>query len=763
MKFSIIMPCYNGLNFTAQALDSIQNCCKDFELIVINDASVDGTLEYLTEYAKQNLNTHLINFETNKGVPSGLNAGMKIATGEYIVWVNNDILLSDGCLERMVRTLQEAELTSELSRIGAVAPMMNFVAGSQAITDKSYVVEQLQEYASELAQTVDRIWEHTGWLCGSCLLLVRELVEEVGSVDERFSPGGYEDTDYLLRAQLLGWKLIIDRTTFVHHYGSKTFGMPEFDDVKWGIKNFDVFIDKYADPEPKKLFAVYRVRDCAEDLRKSLKKTAEVVDGILVWCDNCSDDTAIIASECDKVVRIIQSDLPFNERRDRNAVIQLAKEYNPDWIIVIDGDEVLDENFTKEKAQQLMHPPNPMTLAYGFTFRNFWLGDTHFRTDGIMGNMRGPRMFRSLPEQHIVGGTSIGLHCSSTPPIPVNNLVWTTLCYKHFGFKTEEANQAKFEYYQGLDEEKDVGLIGQEDYSHIISTEFATNKYQSDNTLSFYCLAKDKPEQLMQLLTTIWGSVDEIIVVNTSGVPEITSAADKFQAITVQYDGKLDFAKIRNIGRKKCSSKWIFTLDPDEGLDIELIINLRTMLDANCDGWLFDVNNYQKDGTYTHSETIRLFRNIPEFEYQGLVHENFDVNVEKHKLRIYKPSNPIHHYGYLDDSENIATKLERYKRLNLEQLKNHPSDPKAHFNIALHYVNEGDIDKAGYHLKEAANIDEKYPHPRIQLAMLHLMGAQEQLEEVMELLPPTHRIHSTFYQMLQWLNQQIGENPLIIE
>lgn len=774
MKFSIIMPCYNGLNFTMQALESIQRCFTDStgqhnsrthlaEIIVINDASIDGTLEYLTEYVKQNSNTRLIHFEKNQGVPAGLNAGMKVATGEYIVWVNNDILLSVGCLDRMVKTLSEAELNSELTRIGAVAPMMNFVAGSQAITDSSYTVENLDKYAKDFAQDVVIPWEYTGWLCGSCLLLVRKLVDEVGSVDERFSPGGYEDTDYLLRAQLLGWKLIIDKSAFVHHYGSKTFGLQEFDDVKWGIKNFDIFIDKYADPEPKKLFAVYRVKNCADDLRKSLISTSKFADGIIVWCDNCTDDTPAVAGECEKVVRIIQSDLPFNEKRDRNAVISIAKEYNPDWIIVIDCDEELDENFTREKAQELMHPPNPMTLAYGFTFRNFWLGDTHFRTDGIIGNMRGPRMFRNLPEQYIVGGTSIGLHCTSIPAIPPQNIAWTSLCYKHHGFKTEEANQQKFEFYQNLDTEKRTDLIGQEDYSHIIANEVAITKYRSDNTISFYCLAKDNPAQLMQLLTTVWASVDEIIVINTSGDESITSAAEKFHAKTVQYNGKLDFAKMRNIGKKNCSEKWILTLDPDEAVDHEFITGLRTMIDSDCDGWLFDVNNYQKDGTYTHSETIRLFRNIPEFKYQGLVHENFDIRVEKHRLKIYKPPHIIHHYGYLEDSKDIAEKLERYKKLNLAQLEKYPNDPKAHFNIALHYINENQIDKAGYHLRKAADIDEKYPHPRIQLAMLHLMGAQEQLVEVVELLPTTHRIHGTFTQMLAWLNQQIGENPLIIE
>jgi len=763
MKYSIVMLAYNHLNYTIQAIESIRRNCTDYELIIIDNASTDGTKGFLDELSRQNENVLVIHNSENKGVPAGLNEGMKHCNGEYIVWLNNDVIITPNALEQMVQKMEFVEKTTELRQVGMVGPMMNFVADRQLLEGASYNIENLDDFATKHHDANPDDWEYTGWLCGSCLLFRKDIFQQIGNVDERFSPGGYEDNDYCLRAILQGWKLVIDRSTFVHHYGSKTFGTTEFLNSKWGLKHFDTFIEKWQDPEPKKLFACYRVKNCAEDLRRSLAKTAEVVDGIVVWDDNSTDNTSEVAASFEKVVKIIQSDLPFNEKRDRNAVIGMAKEFEPDWIIVIDGDEVLEEQWTYETSQKLMHPPDPQILAYSFPFRNFWLGNDYFRIDGTMGRMNGVRMFRCLPEQNIVGGTTIGLHCTSTPPFPQKNVAFSTLCFKHFGWKSEEECQRKFEFYQSMDTEKSVDLIGQEDYSHLIAKEVVLNKWQPHNDLSFYCLANDHPDELAQILTKTWASASEQVVINTSRNKEIDRVAKLFDAKIVPYNGTLHFSRMRNFAKKQCSKKWVLTLDLDEDMDKTFFLELRNMIDTHCDGWLFDVNNFHKDGTYTHTEAVRLFKNINEFEYKGYVHENFDECVEKHQLKIYKPNHIIYHYGYLKPTEEILKKLPVYKSLNLRQLKENPNDPKAHFNIALHYIHEEDYNKAGFHLTKAAELDERYPHPRIQLAMLHLQGASEQLDEALSVMPPIHRLFDQLAEIKQWIDQMLGSRKLRIE
>lgn len=756
------MPCYNGLNYTVQAVESIQRYVTNYELIIIDNGSTDGTKGYVQELENTHPNITVCELAENKGVPIALNIGLRKATGNYIVWVNNDIILTPKALDNMVDKMEKVGTDTYLTKVGMVGPMMNFVAGAQLQPNCNYLPDQLDTFAEELHSEQSGNYTHSGWLCGSCVVMKKELVAEVGELDERFSPGGYEDTDYCLRAQLLGWKLIIDTSTFIHHYGSKTFTLPELQSTKWGTRLFDTFIKKWKDDSPKTLYAIYRVKDCAEDLRRSLAATEKFVDGIVVWCDNCTDNTAAVAAECSKVVRIMESDLDFNERRDRQAVMEVTKDYNPDWIIVIDGDEETEEDFTREQVEKLMHPPNPMILGYGFHFRNFWQSETVFRSDGIIGNMKGPRMFRNLPEQYLTGGTSIGLHCSTIPPIPPENLAWTSLVFKHYGFKSSEACQAKYDFYQNLDEEKDTDLIGQEDYSHLKSKEVSVIEWQEHNRVSFYCLTNENKEKLLQLLDTVWSVTDEIVVINHGGNEEIKEAAELMGAVNIDYQGGLDFSKIRNFAKKQCTKKWIFTLDNDEHVELGLLSELRTLIDADCDGWLFDVHNYHKDNTMTYTQAVRLFRNIPELKYEGLVHENFDKAVERNQLRVFQPPFPIHHYGYLKDNKVVKAKLLKYRKLNLSQLKRHPKDPKAHFNLALHYINEELYDLASQHLIKAAELDEKYYHPRLQMAMLHLQGAQEQFRDVLELIPPIHKMYPKVQQMLLFIDENIGREPLQI-
>lgn len=762
MQYSIIMPCYNGLAYTIQAVESIQRNVTDYELIMINNGSTDGTLGYIRELEAKHENITLVNFTDNQGVPKALNAGLKLTSGDFIVWVNNDIIITPNALDNMVEKMETVEAKTELNKVGMVGPMMNFVAGAQLQPDCNYLPEKVDDFAEQIHTEHSEDFLHSGWICGSCVVIKKELVKDVGELDERFSPGGYEDTDYCLRAQLLGWKFIIDAGTFIHHHGSKTFTLPELQSTKWGTRLFDTFIEKWKDDTPKTLYAVYRVKNCAEDLKRSLAATAQFVDGIVIWCDNCTDNTAQIASECAKVVRIIQSDLPFNERRDRQAAIDITKDYNPDWIIVLDCDEVPEIKFNRAAAERLMHPPNPMILGYAFHFRNFWQSETVFRSDGIIGNMKGPRMFRNLPEQYISGGTSIGLHCSSTPVIAPQNLAWTSIALKHYGFKSVEDCNTKYNFYQELDNEKDEELIGQEDYSHLISKEVSVIQWQENNGISFYCLTNEGTDKLLQTLDTVWSAVDEIIVINHGGNDEIKRTAELMGAKVVDYHKQLDFSKMRNFAKKQCTKSWILTLDLDEHIEVGLVSELRTLIDADCDGWLFDVHNYHKDNSITYTQTVRLFRNIPELKYEGLVHENFDKAVEQNQLRIFQPPFPIHHYGYLKESETIRTKLLKYRKLNLDQLKRHPDDPKAHFNLALHYINEELYDLASQHLSKAAKLDEKYYHPRLQLAMLHLQGAQEQLREVIELIPPIHKMLPRLHQILMFLDESIGREPVQI-
>ena len=88
MKLSIITLTYNKLEYTKKFVTSLYKYTKDFELIIVDNGSSDGTVEYL-----KSLGVKLILNEENHGFSRGNNQGLELAEGEYIGFLNNDILL----------------------------------------------------------------------------------------------------------------------------------------------------------------------------------------------------------------------------------------------------------------------------------------------------------------------------------------------------------------------------------------------------------------------------------------------------------------------------------------------------------------------------------------------------------------------------------------------------------------------------------------------------------------------------------------------
>ena len=89
MKLSVITLTLNKLEYTKNFIESLKKYTKDFELIIVDNGSTDGTVEYIKSMPE----IKLIQNTENKGFSAGNNQGIEIAQGEYIGFLNNDILL----------------------------------------------------------------------------------------------------------------------------------------------------------------------------------------------------------------------------------------------------------------------------------------------------------------------------------------------------------------------------------------------------------------------------------------------------------------------------------------------------------------------------------------------------------------------------------------------------------------------------------------------------------------------------------------------
>ena len=217
---SIIILCYNGLNYTRQCLKSIENCTPEpHEIIIVDNGSTDGTPHFLRQYAHEHENVVLIMNDCNRGYAAGNNQGIRAALGEYVVLLNNDVVVTPGWLGRMIGHLERS------AEIGMVGPVSNSVSGAQLIPEVPYGrdMDQMYAFAKEIGEKYAGKAEPCMRLVGFCLLVRKSVFDIIGGLDEGYKTGNFEDDDLCLRSCIAGYRNVIARDVFVHHFGSMTF------------------------------------------------------------------------------------------------------------------------------------------------------------------------------------------------------------------------------------------------------------------------------------------------------------------------------------------------------------------------------------------------------------------------------------------------------------------------------------------------------------------------------------------------------------
>ncbi|WP_268624052.1 bifunctional glycosyltransferase family 2 protein/class I SAM-dependent methyltransferase [Paenibacillus alvei] len=215
MLTSIVILTHNKLDYTIQCIESIRRYTRPntYEIIVVDNQSTDETVPWLSAQP----DIRAIFNEQNEGFPKGCNQGIEISNGDYILLLNNDVIVTENWLENLM-----ACITSDES-IGAVSCITNHCSYGQMIPVPYTSVESMHVFAKEHNCSNRNEWEERLKLVGFCMLIRKSVVEKIGLLDERFTPGNYEDDDYSLRIRKAGYKLILCKDTFIHHFGSVSF------------------------------------------------------------------------------------------------------------------------------------------------------------------------------------------------------------------------------------------------------------------------------------------------------------------------------------------------------------------------------------------------------------------------------------------------------------------------------------------------------------------------------------------------------------
>jgi GT2 family glycosyltransferase len=218
---SVIVVTYNNLNLTKACLQSLEenNEYERLEIIVVDNASSDETPAFLKNWASGFENRKLILNQENRGFSAANNQGLAMSTGDFLVLLNNDTVVTRGWVRTLIRHLQRDKT------IGLIGPVTNNIGNEARIEIAYNSMEEMHKTTFEYTR------QHVGetfplsTVAFFCVMLSRPTYELVGPLDEAFGIGFFEDDDYCRRVEQIGLRVVCAADVFIHHHLSASFDM----------------------------------------------------------------------------------------------------------------------------------------------------------------------------------------------------------------------------------------------------------------------------------------------------------------------------------------------------------------------------------------------------------------------------------------------------------------------------------------------------------------------------------------------------------
>lgn len=206
-RVSIVIIAHNRLDVTKPCIESLIQTTQDYEFILVDNGSTDGTSEWVKNAIPH---AKVIKNSKNLGVPIARNQGIRQTTTNYIILMDNDVTVQPGWLD----DIMDPVINGNADAVG--------IEGWQI--DAGFA-------ASWKCQNSNERFDYLG---GACTLFKRKIFETVGLLDEGFSPAYYEDVDICIRAKAGGYKLAWLPTSRIIHkehatliHGQKDFKYTE--------------------------------------------------------------------------------------------------------------------------------------------------------------------------------------------------------------------------------------------------------------------------------------------------------------------------------------------------------------------------------------------------------------------------------------------------------------------------------------------------------------------------------------------------------
>jgi hypothetical protein len=212
---SVIIQNYNGKEYLKKWLKSVLNLgYSNFEVIVIDDASTDGSLELIDSLYGSNSRLRVIRNLKRLGIAEGRNVGIRAARGEYLLFLDNDVEVDRKCINELVKVLESD------STIGAAQSKVLFMKDRKMINSAGGFIDSYGGPHLRGNQEIDRgqfdkITE-IFFASGCAMIASRNALKEAGLFDPRFF-FWYDDVDICWKIRLRGYKIVFVPESKVYH------------------------------------------------------------------------------------------------------------------------------------------------------------------------------------------------------------------------------------------------------------------------------------------------------------------------------------------------------------------------------------------------------------------------------------------------------------------------------------------------------------------------------------------------------------------
>jgi GT2 family glycosyltransferase len=256
----IIVPVYNAPECVAPCLDSVlRNSDHEYRVIVIDDGSDQYTKDLIRQLAQHNDQIHVITNESNLGFIKSCNKAIQYGDSEYLVLLNSDTVVPPGWLSRLKNCMDSDDrigianpLSNEAANLSIpIAPGCNFLGQDHGLRD-------LNPDYPDIVTAV-----------GFCLVMRRQMLDEIGLFDEIYELGYCEETDLCICAMQANWRVVACDNLYIYHKGNASFADR---DARFG-KNLKIFMHRHG-RYYRKEYAAFIKRAALDHIRNLVSESA---------------------------------------------------------------------------------------------------------------------------------------------------------------------------------------------------------------------------------------------------------------------------------------------------------------------------------------------------------------------------------------------------------------------------------------------------------------------------------------------------------